>query len=231
MSQAKVRYEILLAGASFKLEGAFLGLCNVVLVTVGERRMLFDVGHYSTRPALLAALEQRGLTPDDIDGVFLSHLHFDHCHNIDLFRRATVYASRAEWDYAAAPDERDPFVPWMIREQLETHDLELLEGEVPLWPGLRCLPVPGHTAGSYALVLEGARQGPVVLAGDAIKYPKEILTGRSEAAFVGEEVASESIRRITEIAQIIVPGHFPELRRENHAFVWDQGPTLCLTAR
>ena len=231
MNNNEVRYEILLQGASFRLPDTFMGLCNVVLVQMGDWKMLFDVGHYSTRPALLAALQRRGLAPDDIDAVFLSHLHFDHCHNIDLFRRATVYVSRDEWAYAREPDARDPFVPWMIHEQLETHHLELFDGEGPLRPGLRALPVPGHTAGSCALVLEHTQRGPVVLAGDAIKYPREMLAGRSEAAFAGEELATRSIHRITEQAEIIVPGHFPELTRSGDVFLWDEGPTLTLTAR
>jgi N-acyl homoserine lactone hydrolase len=36
-------------------------------------------------------LESKGLTPDDVDVVILTHMHWDHCQNTDLFRNSRIW--------------------------------------------------------------------------------------------------------------------------------------------
>jgi len=167
-----MRYEIIVKGNNLRLKEGFLGLANATLVLSPDGPLLFDVGHQVTRPALVAGLRRQGLEPKDVKAVFLSHLHYDHCYNIDLFPDEKVYVSRKEWDYAANPHCDDPFVPWLIREQLQKHDLALLEEEGRLCDGISTLWLPGHTPGSYGLMLETGDKGRIVLAGDSIKYAK-----------------------------------------------------------
>ena len=114
----------------------------LTLISTPEDMILFDTGHYSNRSQLLAGLKQRGLTPADVGKVFLSHLHFDHSHNIDLFPDAAVYVSKREWEYARQPHERDIYMPWLIHDQLQKHDLRLVEGEDTLVDGVNYLPAP-----------------------------------------------------------------------------------------
>lgn len=44
-----------------------------------------------------------GLTPEDIDTVALTHLHFDHSVNAPLYRRARFYVAEREWRYLHDP--------------------------------------------------------------------------------------------------------------------------------
>ncbi|MEE8189248.1 MAG: MBL fold metallo-hydrolase [Kiloniellales bacterium] len=227
-----VDYDIIVKGNNLRLKDGFLGLANATLVFSADGPLLFDVGHQVNRPALLAGLKRHGMTPQDVRAVFLSHLHFDHCYNIDLFPQAKVHVSRREWDYAAHPHADDPFVPWLIREQLRKHDLELLDGEGRIGAGIEAIAVPGHTPGSYGLVLDTGAKGRVVLAGDAIKYAKEALTRRCDMAFDTLEAGSASIARILELAERIVPGHFPELiRQEDGGFIWNEAAEFALLVR
>lgn len=48
------------------------------LVPHANGAVLVDPGPESTLPALLAALQARGLTPADVTHVLLTHIHFDH---------------------------------------------------------------------------------------------------------------------------------------------------------
>lgn len=226
-----VAYDVIVRGNNLALRDGFLGLANITLVFSADGPLLFDTGHHGNRPALLAGLARHGLGPADVKAVFLSHLHFDHCNNIDLFPRAKVMVGRREWDYAAAPHADDLFVPSMVREQLAKHDLELIEGEGRVGEGIRTLAVPGHTPGSYALALETGARGRVVLAGDAVKYVKEALAGRPDAAFGGEEAGGASIARILALADRIVPGHFPELEKTDSGWIWDETAELPLIVR
>ena len=225
-------YEIIVKGNNLRLREGFLGLANLTLVETAEGPLLFDVGHHVNRPALLRALSARGIAAAELRFVFLSHLHFDHALNIDLFPKAKVFVSRREWDYAAEPHRDDPFMPAMIREQLERHDLELLDGEPQLFPGVRCLALPGHTPGSCGLLLDHESKGPVVIAGDAIKYAKEVVARRCDLAFDTLAVGTASIERILGLAQRIVPGHFPELvRLADGSFLWEEPASFELLVR
>lgn len=225
-------YEIIVKGNNLRLREGFLGLANLTLVRTSEGPLLFDVGHHVNRQGLLRALTARGITPSELRFVFLSHLHFDHSVNIDLFPNAKVFVSRREWDYAGEPHQDDPFMPAMIRDQLERHDLELLEDEPELFAGVKCLALPGHTPGSYGLLLEHESKGPVVLAGDAIKYAKEIMARRCDLAFDTLATGTASIERVLGLAERIVPGHFPEMvRQPDGHFLWQEPASFELLVR
>ena len=226
-----VAYDILATGSNLRLKQDFLGISSIVLVHAGGAKMLFDTGGYIARYGLLDALKARGLAPGDIDVVFLSHLHFDHSQNIDLFRGARVLVSREEWAYAEAPHADDLFMPWQIHHELESHNLELIEGEGEIAPGVGFFPAPGHTPGCYAVRLETGEHGPVILAGDAIKHAKEALSERCDMAFDTIETGTASIRRILDEAERIVPGHFQELIRQGDRFVWEDAFELTLVVR
>lgn len=224
-------YEIIVQGNNLRLRDGFLGLANVTLIHGAAGPMLVDTGGYVTRGALVAALAARGLAPADISVVFLTHLHFDHAHNIDLFARAKVLVSRAEWDYAKRPDDGDLFMPWGIHAQLEQHDLDLIEGEGEVAHGITYFPAPGHTPGSFAIGLETDRLGTVVIAGDAIKYAKEAINAACDMAFGGAAAGTRSIERILAMADRIVPGHFPELIRTEKGITWTEAAEFPLVIR
>jgi N-acyl homoserine lactone hydrolase len=215
------RYDILVHGNNLRLKDDYLGIANVTLVSTAEGLLVFDTGGYVSRNGLIKALKGHGLEPDDVRLVFLSHLHFDHSHNIDLFRRAKVLVSKEECESAKAPHEKDLFMPWGIHEQLENHDPELIQGEGALSNRISYFPATGHTPGCYCLQLDTDR-GRVVIADDAIKYAKEVITRRCDMAFDTIETGTESIRRTLEVADPIIPGRFPELiRHPDGAFSWD----------
>jgi len=225
-------YEIIVPGNNLRLKDDFLGMSSITLVRTASEWMLFDTGGYISRLGLLKRLRERGLEPRDIGTVFLSHLHFDHAHNIDLFRHSRIVVSRREWDYAADPHPDDLLVPWGILDQLSLSRVELIEGEGELAPGISYFPAPGHTPGSYALQLETGEKGRVVLAGDAIKYPKEAILARCDMAFDTREVGTATIQRILATADRIVPGHFAELiRQPGGQFSWESESPFNLVIR
>lgn len=226
----KVQYDVIVRGNNLSTRDGSFGLANLTLVFMENGPILFDVGHYCNRGALLQGLKRYGLAPDDLKTVFLSHLHFDHCVNIDLFAEARVLTGKADWEYVLDPNPEDTFVPWLIREQLEKNELDLLENEGTLAPGVKYIPVPGHTPGCFALLLDTAN-GSVVLAGDAIKIYSEVVTRSSTMPFGSEEKASASISRILSLADRIVPGHFPELIRHGNSFIWDEPGELDILIR
>lgn len=53
------------------------------LVETGEKRILFDTG--ASGSVLLANTERLGISPEEIDEVFISHYHFDHTGGLSGF--------------------------------------------------------------------------------------------------------------------------------------------------
>jgi glyoxylase-like metal-dependent hydrolase (beta-lactamase superfamily II) len=227
-----VDYDIVVEGNNLSLHEGILGLANLTLIHTDDGPMMFDVGHAVNRATLVKGLERRGLVPADIPRVFLSHLHYDHVNNIDLFPyRTKVFVSRDEWEYAANPHPDDPWIPWMVREQLEKYDVQFLDGGGELQPDIRYFPAPGHTPGSYGLVLDTRDKGTVVVAGDAVKFPKEVLRCKCDHAFHSHEIATQTIKDILGLGDRVIPGHFKEMYKEDGNYVWDEPCELRLLIR
>ena len=189
-----VTYRILVKGSNFKFVEGTIGFANLVLVECPDGLILFDTGHYGNRRVLLRGLEAAGLTPGDISGVVLSHLHYDHSINVDLFPRAQVYLSSREWEYGKQPHPEDVSISWKIIELLESRPVTPVEGEKELSKGVNFFQVPGHTPGSSALALETER-GTFGLARDAIEYPREILLRRRTCSTIRRRTARKASPR------------------------------------
>ncbi|MFG3321059.1 N-acyl homoserine lactonase family protein [Streptomyces sp. NPDC048171] len=140
--------------------------------------LLFDTGmghadagteaHYRPRRrALPAALSAAGVAPDEITLVVNCHLHFDHCGGNPLLAGRPILVQGVELATARAGGHTfDALVdfPGAVYEELT--------GEAEVWPGVRIVPTPGHTAGHQSLVV-GQDDGTVILAGQAHDFASE----------------------------------------------------------
>jgi glyoxylase-like metal-dependent hydrolase (beta-lactamase superfamily II) len=109
-------------------------------------------------PGLFERLGEAGLGPEDIDIVWNSHLHFDHCGGntvrdgkgawIPGFPRARYAIQKGEWEQALHPVDRDKpsYAPARLRPLAAAGRLTLLDGDTEVAEGVRALLVPGHTA-------------------------------------------------------------------------------------
>jgi glyoxylase-like metal-dependent hydrolase (beta-lactamase superfamily II) len=232
VSSGHPSYDVIVTGSSAKLDVGYIAVSNCTLVHTAEGPMLFDVGGTVAREMIRVGLKRRGLAPSDITRVFLSHLHHDHCLNIDLFPRSTkVFVSQAEWAYVDNPHPEDDWVPWLIKQQVSGYDLTLLDGSGDISTGVRYFQAPGHTPGCQALALSGADGKTTVLAGDAIKFPKEALRRRVDHSFDTAETAAKSIDTIMRMADVIIPGHFPTIYKEGDSITWDDCQMFPLVMR
>lgn len=224
-------HHVLITGNNLSYVDGSLGISSVVLVTTADGPLLFDTGHYGNRPALLRGLARHGLTPRDVPRVMLSHLHWDHSLNVDLFVDAEILVSRREVDYLRSPHPEDVHLPWGVAEQLAKHRVRYLDGPTEIAPGVRAFPAPGHTPGLYALALDTGVHGRTVLAADAIKYPKEVLSGQADLVFDTVEASRGTIATILAEADRIVPGHFTEMHKQDGSWTWNDPAPFDLRVR
>ena len=130
---------------------------NTVLLR-GEKTIVVDPGLPLQNEPVVRALEARGLGPDDVDLVVLTHAHLDHA-GACLELGAPVAVHELE--------TRSPH--WLaVGGLLGALPLEVLHGnDGELAPGVRWARTPGHCPGHISLCVDTGA-GPVVLCGDTI---------------------------------------------------------------
>jgi N-acyl homoserine lactone hydrolase len=214
-----MRVDLLIPGLPAKTNHFLFGICSLLLLRDGKRNILFDCGPFRVRRTLIAALARLGLTPGEIDTVFVSHLHWDHIENIDLFRHAEILVPRREFEYAAAIRPADWGTPPYAREMLAGLRVTLLENrEQELFPGVSTLLLPGHSIGLQGLLVkspEARAPGDLVLASDALWSARDALRGRPDVAFFDPEQGQASLNRALAAGTIYYPGHDRPFRLEH----------------
>lgn len=203
---------------------------TVYYLTDGEKHVLVDTGYgdpaevaptqppfeFDTDHTLQELLEEHAVPPQDFDAVFVSHLHWDHAGNIDIFddEATEIYAPREAVRYAFAPldihtrafltpgDGYDP--PWLRTS------FTYVEGDETLAPGLRAIHTPGHSPGHTSLLVQSG-DTTYALAIDVAPLAENVR--ESELNPPGcMNVADwwESAKRLREEADVIVPSHDPD---------------------
>ena len=139
-----------------------------VLVETGMGNKLSErmVKFYGQPAKLLANLGAAGISPEDIDVVINTHLHFDHCgwntvrdkngKIAPTFPRAKYYAPEGEWQYARKPSERDSisYIPDNYDPLVQSGQMTLLRGSEEILPGITVKTFPGHTAHMQAVIVD-----------------------------------------------------------------------------
>ena len=153
-----------------------LGL-NCLLIEIGGKYVLVDAGvgskeldnekeTYGLVPSrLLKELRALEISAKDIDVVILTHLHFDHsggCTKLDrtgtlvpTFPKAQYIVQRECWEEASSPNERCQDIHrWEDYNPIEERgQLELIDGDQEIFPGLWVKVTNGHSRGHQIVQL------------------------------------------------------------------------------
>ena len=148
-------------------------------------------------------LAEIGIGPADIARVILSHGHFDHIGNANLFPHALWHMQRLEHEgmFGREPGEHG-YVP-ALYSGLQGSQFDLLDGDRDLFGdgSVRVIFTPGHTPGHSSLLVRLAETGPVLLAADVAHYAYN-LEHRCVPAFNADaELSRASMDRIEEVAR------------------------------
>jgi glyoxylase-like metal-dependent hydrolase (beta-lactamase superfamily II) len=196
--------ETIIQGFGVRTDQGSLGFCSVTLVRA-SRNILVDAAQVGHRQILVQKLAEKGLKPDDIDIVFLTHGHWDHVLNVDVFPHATFLIHPLERAYIRNPHQHDWATPVYTSAVLESYRLqEVKEGE-EIDDGVRVIDSPGHSRGSMSLLVNTAA-GVAAITGDALVSTWSVRTGLPRLIFWDEPQAKDSIRKLLDQAQLFYPG-------------------------
>ncbi|HVV21286.1 MAG TPA: N-acyl homoserine lactonase family protein [Pseudonocardiaceae bacterium] len=198
--------EVVLRGMSLTSNEGNFAPCAVYLVRSGDRLVVYDTGHAGRRMKLGAALARRGVRPEDVDTVVVSHLHWDHAQNTDMFTHARLLVHADELAYAAHPDPGDHATPSWSTALLDPARTDRVGDGDEIAPGVRVLHLPGHTPGSIGLAVDTG-DGVAVLSGDAVASAPDALARVCPNVFWDAEQADAANHRVVDLADVIYPGH------------------------
>ncbi|MDB5448649.1 MAG: hypothetical protein JWQ97_3966 [Phenylobacterium sp.] len=176
----------------------------------------------------LERFEASGVRCEDVDVVFCTHLHCDHCgwntklkggRFVPTFPNARYVFVRREFEHWDPSRPDHVFTEWnegvfedSVRPVVDAGLAELVAEDAQIAPGIFVEPTHGHTAGHSALrFASGGREG--WFTGDVFNHPLQILDARLEMAGHEDPAASEATRRrvrarLAQSEALLAPAHF-----------------------
>ena len=196
--------------------------CTSYLLRSGGETVLVDTGvgpaglwgwDAEFEEGLLPALAGAGVQPEDVDIVFLTHLHIDHVGwNTDrdggiVFPNARYVAHRD--GIAAARASGRPH----IARTVEPVEFDEIDGETVVAEGITAFPLPGHFPGHMGLRIDSEGERAILIA-DAAVNP--MLLDEPERMYLsdGDPAVCTATRRaiLPELVDqdvLAVCGHYP----------------------
>ena len=112
------------------------------------------------------------VSPADVDYLALSHLHYDHAGNANMFAGSTWLVQRPERE--AAFGDAQGFFDRSLYADLESAETVILGGDHDVFGdgSVVIKSAPGHTPGHQVLFVKLTDPGPVVLSGDLYHFPE-----------------------------------------------------------
>jgi glyoxylase-like metal-dependent hydrolase (beta-lactamase superfamily II) len=152
---------------------------NALLVRAQKKTILIETGNgtkwdakqrdiYNVQEGdpLLDSIVHAGVSPNQIDLVINTHLHFDHCGGntrvvndrvVPTFPRARYVVQRRELEHAMNPTDRDrvSYFPENFAPISKEGRWDLVDGDKEILPGISVARIPGHNADIQAVLLTG----------------------------------------------------------------------------
>ncbi len=162
-----------------------------------------------------AQLKAQGIDPASIETVVLTHLHWDHCYNLEVLPKARFIVQKKELHFAMDP------IPW-FKAQYERdvpgkpnanppwvsvyNRIQIVDGDFDLAPGIRLVLTPGHCQGLQGVRVQ-TKEGVYMVAQDMFplfeNYERMIPPG----IHVDLREWLDSYKKIKAQCDFILPGH------------------------
>jgi glyoxylase-like metal-dependent hydrolase (beta-lactamase superfamily II) len=157
---------------------------------------------------LVEGLAARGVQPADVELVVLSHLHFDHVGNNQLFPNARFLVQRDELPQALAPPKFCMFYypEYRYKMTVVLDRLDVVDGDIQIDPDVRLLKIGGHTPGCQATLVQTS-VGVVCLTSDTMYNYRNIELDWPVGSYWDLPQLLRGMERMRQEADVLVPQH------------------------
>lgn len=206
------------------------------LVRSGGRTVLIDTGLGQinmmgfTGGSLLSELATANVKPEEIDTVFITHLHVDHCGTVAHVEGESARPAFPNATYVWTAEEQAHWTGGVLDSSFVTpHQKTYMNGMFAamdgrfkpaadgqaIAPGVSVIACPGHTPGHAGIVLSSGTERAFVL-GDAISCPVQLTeTEWSGLGDMDPKLARQSQEVVAREAEatgaLLTAAHFPGL--------------------
>jgi len=202
------------------------------LIRSDGRTILVDTG-LGPKPAdapdcpwgqLMHDFQTKGVRPEEVDMVVMTHLHRDHVgwnllaqadRFVPTFPNARYWMSAKDWEACHEPEvqpARFPNAPSCVWPLAELGLVELMHGEHSITGDLTAVPTPGHTPGHMSILITSGGERALVL-GDAAHNPVQLQeTDWVSRADMDPDLTRQTRRALVERLEreqiLVAAGHF-----------------------
>jgi glyoxylase-like metal-dependent hydrolase (beta-lactamase superfamily II) len=222
---------------------------NGYLINTGTKLVLIDAGAGTlfgpTLGKLVTSLKASGYQPEQVDEIYITHMHADHVGNLVangkiVFPNAVVRAGKAEGEFwltqanmDKAPDAMKSFFQGAmasINPYVKAGKYKPIEGDTELVPGIRAIATVGHTAGHTIYEVQSKGQKLVVW-GDlmhvaAVQFAEPAVTiqfdsDSPKAAEARKKAYADAAKQgyFVAVAHVSFPG-IGQVRTEGTGYEW-----------
>ena len=192
---------------------------GTIVVDTGFDQLMARKRQRTVLKPVAEALKALEVDAAAVEHVIISHLHYDHSGNYDLFPRACYHLQDVEMAYATGrmmchPHLRLPFelddVLAMVRKVFAGR-VAFVDGAAEIVPGVSVHQIGGHSKGLQCVQVK-TRRGLVVLASDSSHLYAHFEGGRVFPIVYNVGDVLEGYARLKRLASSphhIIPGHDP----------------------
>ena len=187
------------------------GLSDVADMNRGAAHVLAKPIVQPRQEATLAQLNRHGYRPEDIGHVFITHLHFDHVDQLDLYTNAKIVVSARGLAAATAnPGWVGSWAPGKTLEGLTNtwKDRVIAVDDMEVLPGISVLWIGGHTPCSQAICVQTAQE-EAILTGDTVSLLGNIEKLTPMGIHHDLDECRAALKKLAERKAIILPSHDP----------------------
>ena len=195
--------------------------CNVYVIESEGHAALIDAGIGLEVNKILSSISAIGVSPKQVEYIFVTHCHVDHSGGLAELKRITGARAVSSAPCARAIEQRDQDVllESVMREQysglrnwaFEPTEVDLVVEDgatVQIGAGtVTSIASPGHSEGHVAYLWTPDAGAPALFSGDCVFFGGTILL--QNVAGCSIEAYAETLRRLTQMGEIelLLPGH------------------------
>ena len=204
------------------------------LVRSDGRTILIDTGYGEgpiesiggRRGELMDDLTAKGISPDEVDTVFISHLHSDHVgwnvverdsKLVPAFPNARYVAHQADLDHFRRPEVQNslpfPFMDRCVESIVGMGLFDALTEDTDLTPEVRAVHTPGHTPGHMSVLVRSKGESALIQ-GDVLVHPAQVTEDDWNCIFdydwpLSTETRRKMLANIENQGMPVISCHFP----------------------